>query len=145
MPGVCKEVSAKELRKELDKALGGYASGWRLHHKAKELGSGEYAFIRNDGHCRGWRIVLDPTNKMVELQQYDPGIDTIGCRCINVNSEFPGPDPDCPVCDGTWEIPLDYRSYERTFYEDSGRRKEFKAILNDLYYYRIHPVLRYLY
>ena len=139
-------MKAKELREELSRATSGRVSGWRLNHKSKELGPGEYAFIRNDYHCRGWRIVLHPGNKWVELQQKDPGIDTKGCDCTIRDAEgFPVPDPGCSKCGGAWEIPIDYRGYEATRYSDPGKRKHFEKVLIDLYFYDIHPLMRGFY
>lgn len=136
-------MKAKELRTELNIATRGRSSGWRLNHKAKELEAGEYAFIRNDHHCRGWRIVLHPLNKMVELQQRDPGVDTKGCDCTIKDAEgFPVPNPECSKCGGSWEIPVDYRGYEATRYSDLEDRKHFEKVLIDLYFYGVHPLMR---
>lgn len=136
-------MKTEELRKELRTATIGLNKGWRLLRRAKELDPGEYAFIRNDHHCRGWRIILDPADKRVALQQYDPGIDTRECSCtIKDEFGFHVPNPNCPECGGSWELPIDYRTYAPTNYGDKKQRAEFNAVLRDLYFYGIHPLMR---
>lgn len=137
-----KNMKAKELRAELGTATSGYAKGWRVNRKAKELEPGEYAFIRNDHHCRRWRIVLNPTNEMVELQQYSPGVDTKGCDCtIKDEYGFHVPNPECSICGGSWEIPVDYVPYATTKYSNPEAKRIFRETLKDLYFYGTHPIM----